>query len=255
MLDVLDLFSCIGSHALGLHAAGGFRTVGFVELDPYRRRVLRHHFPAVPIHDDVRTYHGTPGEADVIVGGPPCQQTSVAAAVHGTRTGASLWTEMGRIVGRVGPDWVVVEQPPGNAAWEAQVSGDLEELGYRVSRHVISAADLGAPHLRRRVYLLAHPDLSRLQIAGQARPWALDRLAGRAAHRNPWRAPVSRDLRIPDGVPGRLDRRARIEALGDSNPPIMMEAIGLMIAAADPDRAPDPTWPTRPGPAARALGT
>lgn len=202
-LAVLDLFSCLGGHALGLRAAGGFRTVQFVELDPFRRRVLRHHFPAVPIHDDVRTYVGAPGEADVIVGGPPCQQTSVAAAVHGRRTGASLWTHMGRIVGSVRPSWVVVEQPPGNAAWEAEVAADLEELGYGVSRVVLSAWDFGAPHLRRRVFALAHRDLSRLQVARQAGSRAVGRLAGGAADGNPWRAGVPRALRVADGVPGR----------------------------------------------------
>lgn len=232
-LRVLDLFSCVGGHALGLHAAGGFRTVRFVEINPFRRMVLAQHFPDVPIDEDVTQHQGEPGSADVIVGGPPCQKTGVASAIQGKRTGESLWVEMGRIVQRVEPGWVVVEQPPGNAQWEAEVTGDLEESGYHVARVQLAASDFGAPHIRRRVFLLAHRDLSRLQIAGEARSSAIERLTRGAAAGNPWSEGVPGGLRVADGVPGRLDRRARIEAIGDSNPPIMMTAIGLCIRAAE----------------------
>jgi DNA (cytosine-5)-methyltransferase 1 len=235
MNRVLDLFSCIGGHALGLHdSAGDFKTVQFVEVNEYRRKVIARWFPDTPIHDDIRTYSGTYGEADLIVGGPPCQKTSVAAAVHGKRTGESLWTEMGRIIGRVEPTWVVVEQPPGNAPWEAEVAGDLAELGYRTTGVVLSASDFGAPHIRRRVFLLAHRDLSRLQVAGEARSWAIESLSRGAYPGNPWNTHIAGTLRVASGLPPRMepDRRRRIEALGDSNPPIMMTAIGMMIAAA-----------------------
>jgi DNA (cytosine-5)-methyltransferase 1 len=231
-LEVLDLFSCIGGHALGLHAAGCFTTTRFVERNPFRRTILARRFPGVPIEDDVNTCVVRQGEADVVVGGPPCQGTSVAAAIHGKRTGVSLWTAMGGIIGRVEPGWVIVEQPPGNAPWEAEVTGDLEELGYHVSRVVLSAASLGGPHLRRRVFFIANRDLSRLEIAGAAIPPTAERLAGRAATGNPWGAGVPGGLRVADGVPGGMDRRERIEAIGDSNPPIMMAVIGTAIRVA-----------------------
>lgn len=229
----LDLFSCVGGHALGLHAAGGFQTVRFVEINPFRRAILARHFPDVPIDEDVTTYQGEPGSADLVVGGPPCQKTSVASAIQGKRTGESLWTEMRRIVGQVEPAWVVVEQPLGNTAWEAEVAGDLEELGYHVARLQLAASDFGAPHIRRRLFLLAHRDLSRLQVARAARSSAIERLQRGAVAGNPWSAGVPRGLRVADGVPGGLDRRERIEAVGDSNPPIMMTAIGLCIRAAE----------------------
>lgn len=230
----LDLFSCIGGHALGLHDVAGFETVQFVEINEYRRRVIARWFPGRPIHDDIRTYVGRRDEADLIVGGPPCQKTSVAAAVHGNRTGESLWVEMGRIIGRVEPSWVVVEQPPGNAPWETEVTRDLEELGYHAARIVLSASDFGAPHIRRRVFVLAHRDLSRLQVAGEARSWAIDSLSWGASPGNPWSPHIAGALRVASRLPPGMepDRRRRIEALGDSNPPIMMTAIGLMIRAA-----------------------
>ena len=231
-MRVLDLFSCVGGHALGLHAAG-FQTVQFVERDEWRRRVLAKHFPEVPIHDDVRTYHGRPGSAQLVVGGPPCQRTSVAAAVHGYRTGESLWSDMLRIAVETGAEWVVVEQPPGNAAWEAEVTGDLARAGYRTCRRELSAAGLGGPHIRRRVFILAHRDLSRLEVAGVAIAPEADRIARRAATGNHWAEGVPGALRVADRPPYRVDRRARIEAIGDSNPPAMMTAIGRAIMTAE----------------------
>src|SRR5262245_48695245 len=136
-MNVLDLFSNIGGHALGLQAAGGFRTVQFVEIEPRRRRLLAHLFPGIPIHDDVRTFDGCP--ADLVIGGPPCQRTSVAAAIHGKRTGESLWPEMLRVGLHAGAEWFVVEQPPGNAEWEAEVTEGLARSGYHTARSEFAA--------------------------------------------------------------------------------------------------------------------
>ena len=76
-LRVLDLFSGIGGFSLGLEATGGFRTVAFCEIDPYCRKVLRRHWPRVPIHEDIRDVKGEAGEPayadgiDVVCGGFP----------------------------------------------------------------------------------------------------------------------------------------------------------------------------------------
>lgn len=231
-LRVLDLFSCIGCHAAGLHAAGDFRTVQFVEKNPHRQARLSYQFPGIPIHDDVRTYSGRTGEADIIVGGPPCQNTSVAAAVHGGRTGASLWCEQQRITDRVQPEWVVVEQPPGNQYWEATVAHDLAGIGYHTARAEFAASDLGAPHPRRRVFILAHRDLSRLALAWRSIPSEIAEFARASANRNPWATPFVGPVGV-DARDGRgLERQERVEAIGDSNPPAMMEVIGRAILAA-----------------------
>lgn len=70
MLRVLDLFSCVGCHAVGMHRAG-HQTVQFVEFNPARSRVLAAQFPETPIHDDVRTFDGSSVRADIAFGGPP----------------------------------------------------------------------------------------------------------------------------------------------------------------------------------------
>src|SRR5438270_704888 len=143
----LDLFSCIGCQALGFERAG-IETIAFCENDPWRRERLNERFPGKYVHDDVRTLRGEWGSsADIVIGGPPCQRTSVAAAIHGKRDGESLWPDMLRVCDLLRPDWVVVEQPPGNAAWEAEVANDLRCSSYHVGRSEFGACDFGAPYL------------------------------------------------------------------------------------------------------------
>lgn len=226
-MRVLDLFSCVGCHALGMHRAG-HQTVALCEINPWRRARLAMNFPGVPTHDDVRSF--APPAADVCFGGPPCQNTSVAAAIHGYRSGASLWPDMLRAGIAANVSCFVVEQPPGHAAWEAEVVGDLSDAGFFTGRFEFGAHDVGAPYIRRRVYLAAFPSLSRLEIARAALPCAIDRAKRAAVARGDW---------DPDSIPafgmdawrseGVHERRERIEALGDCNPPAMAEAIGYML--------------------------
>jgi DNA (cytosine-5)-methyltransferase 1 len=231
----LDLFSCIGCHALGF-ARAGITTAAFCELDPFRRAIIASHFPGVPIHEDVRTFSGV--AADIVFGGPPCQRTSVAAAIHGRRDGASLWPHQLRIAQHIRAKWVVVEQPPGNAAWEAEVAGDLCRAGWHSARVEFAAGDLGAPYSRRRVYLLACSSLPRLEVAWASVPSAIDRVKRAADARGDWDAGELTALRVDARASGEMERsasrlrRARIEALGDSNPPGMAEVIGLAIKTA-----------------------
>lgn len=225
----LDLFSCIGCHAIGFERAG-IETVAFCEIRPERRAVIASHFPERPIHDDVRTFLGIP--ADIVVGGPPCQRTSVAAAIHGYRTSESLWPDMLRVGLDVGAEWIVVEQPPGNAAWETEVGDDLSRSGYHVARFEFGACDVGAPYLRRRVFLVACTSLPRLEIAWRALPSEIERVKGAADARGDWNPDQLSTLRVDAGNSGGLERRQRIEALGDSNPPHMAEVIGRAISFA-----------------------
>lgn len=233
-----DVFSCIGGHAFGLHAAGPFQTIRFVEADAWRRKVLGRHFPKVPIYDDIHTAP-TGITADIIVGGPPCQRTSALSAVHGYRTGATLWGEMLRHVQHGHYGWVVVEQPASaGRAWFAQVAADLEATGRHVRRLDLTAFGLGAPHTRPRMFAIAHRDVSRLEIAWQAGPREAERIARGAASGNVWFSGPPGGLRVADGVSGGLDRysdgrQRRIEAIGDSNPPAMMTAIGRAILMAE----------------------
>ncbi len=229
-LRVLDLFSCVGCHALGMHRAG-HETVMLCESNPWRRERLAQNFPGVPISDDVRTI--APPLADAVFGGPPCQATSVAAAIHGYRTGESLWSHMLAAGIAAGAEWFVVEQPPGNATWEAQVADDLSRAGRHVAVFEFGAHDVGAPYPRRRRYVVASSSLPRLALARSALPQAIERAKRTAASRGDWDPSAipafGMDAWRAEGV---HERRERIEALGDSNPPAMAEAIGYMLAEA-----------------------
>jgi site-specific DNA-cytosine methylase len=132
-----------------------------------------------------------------------------------------------------GCEWFVVEQPPGNSAWEAQVTDDLSRHSFHVARFGFSAYDVGAPYPRRRVYLIACTSLPRLAVAWKAGPSAIERAKGAAAARSDWDPAAiptfGMDTWRAEGV---HERRERIEALGDSNPPAMAEVVGHMLAAA-----------------------
>ena len=78
-LKILDTFEVIGGFSYAAHElVGGFETTQFVEIDPFCQKVLKKHFPKVPCHDDIKTFTAYPGQYDVITGGFPCQDISVA---------------------------------------------------------------------------------------------------------------------------------------------------------------------------------
>lgn len=222
------MFSCLGFHAIGLERAGEFETVAFCESHPRRRQELARLYPDIPIHDDIRTMPTI--AADIIFGGPPCQHTSLGAAISGNRTGLSLWPYMLCAGIDAGAEWIVVEQPPGNTRWETQVARHLSRAGYHVARFAFGACDVGAPYPRRRVYLIACTSLPRLEVAWRAGPQAIERAKGASLARGDWDSAAipafGMDTWRSENV---LERREAIEALGDSNPPAMAEVIGYML--------------------------
>ena len=197
-LRVLDLFSGIGGFSLGLERTGGFSTVAFCEIEPFPRRVLAKHWPEVPCYDDVRTLTGDvlrrDGIAvDVITGGFPCQDLSVAGKQRGMGEGtrSGLWSEIVRLVGELRPQYVIVENVAALLAgpserrggWFGRVLGDLAECGYDAEWENIPASALGAPHRRERVWLVAY--------AQQERPNAgeHDQIGERPARYEEWDRP------------------------------------------------------------------
>ena len=159
----LALFAGAGGGILGGHLLG-WRTVCAVEHDAYAAGVLvaRQNdgcLAPFPIWDDVCTFDGRPwrGRVDVISGGFPCQDISAAgrgAGITGERSG--LWREMARIVGEVRPRYVFVENSPMLVSRGLTVVlGDLASLGYDARWGVLGAHDVGAPHKRDRIWIVA----------------------------------------------------------------------------------------------------
>lgn len=177
-MNVLDLFSGIGGFSLGLERAG-MRTVGFCEIDPYCRAVLRKHWPSVPIFEDIRSLDATRlaelGHIDVICGGFPCQPFSIAGVRKGKQDNRNLWPEMFRIVSLARPAWVIAENVTGLITLALDdVLTDLEGAGYAARTLVIPAAGIGAPHRRDRLWIIATDTNSehlRNHQQRQARRW------------------------------------------------------------------------------------
>ena len=170
-----SLFAGIGGFDLGFERAG-IRTIWQVELDGYCRRVLERRFPAAVRFADIRECAG-PGfrrarlrdygacerrvlpPVDILSGGFPCQDISSAgkrAGIDGERSG--LWSEYARIIREVRPRYVVVENVAAllHRGME-RVLGDLAACGYDAEWQSIRASDVGAPHRRERVWIVAYP--------------------------------------------------------------------------------------------------
>jgi len=163
-MNVLDIFSGIGGFSLGLERAG-MRTVAFCEIEPFCQAVLRKDWPGVPIYSDIRelsAQHLTADRiaVDAICGGFPCQDISEVGrgeGIEGSRS--SLWREYARIISEVRPRYIIVENVSALLGRGlSTVLGDLAALGYDAEWQSISAADVGAPHIRERIWIVAYPD-------------------------------------------------------------------------------------------------
>lgn len=252
-----SLFSGVGGFDLGLERAG-MRCVWQCEIDPFCERVLAKHWPDVlRVRDIRRVTSASVPAVDVLCGGFPCQDISLAgkgAGITGARSG--LWSEYARLIGELRPRYVLVENV---AAFLARgmgvVLGDLSALGYDAEWGVIRASDVGAPHLRARLWIVAYPDLNELRqqpgrLRGQGRPGAafagVDGASRALAHSQG--EPVGTGLRadhwsaescvgrVADGVPDRVDR---LSSLGNALVPQIAQWIGERIVSYEADHGED----------------
>src|ERR1035437_608570 len=159
-----SLFSGVGGIDLGFGWAG-IKTAWFVEKDPFARQVLGRRFPGVPKFTDVRKCGETrPNRlepVDIISGGFPCQDESISGRRRGLGTPenptkrSGLWFQSLRIVRELRPRWVLIENVS-----RLLYSGDIdivltgmEEIGYTCWWFLLAAENLGAPHVRKRVWI------------------------------------------------------------------------------------------------------
>ena len=159
-LKILDTFAGIGGFSYAAHElVGGFQTTQFVEIDPFCQKVLKKHFPKVPCHDDIKTFTAYPGQYDVITGGFPCQDISVAGRREGItdQSRSGLFYELIRVIRLVRPKFVVMENVAAilNNGLDI-VLGELSEAGYDAEWSIISASSLGAAHRRSRWWCVAY---------------------------------------------------------------------------------------------------
>lgn len=159
MPTFISLFAGIGGIDLGLERAGWECRLQ-VEWDPFCQHVLAHHWPDVPrLGDITRVDWSTVESVDLIAGGFPCQPFSLAGQRRGKSDERWLWPEFARAIRALRPRYVLVENVPGLLAGHGgmgAVLGDLAELGYDAEWDCVPAAAVGAPHLRYRVWIVAH---------------------------------------------------------------------------------------------------
>lgn len=154
----ISLFSG-GIDGLGIAASvAGFRVTHHVEWDSWCCKVLRKNFPhSVVIEDDIHNVR-TITVADVLLGSPPCQGWSAAGNGLGESDPRNLWPDMLRLVQQSRPRCVLVENVRGGISkgYIDLVCGGLEAAGYEAQALVYPAAVVGAPHIRERVFIVAH---------------------------------------------------------------------------------------------------
>jgi DNA (cytosine-5)-methyltransferase 1 len=237
----LSLFAGVGGMDLGLERAG-MRCVAQVELDDYCRSILARRWPRVPKFKDVRTFTRPQlrGRVDLVAGGFPCQDISSAgkkAGIGGARSG--LWKEMLRIVRSFRPSYVLVENV---AALRSRgldvVLGDLAASGFNAEWDCLPAAAFGAPHLRDRLFIVAHA--KRLGRDGasvlpdgdeaEPRPRAPTQNGGVVEGLGRRYRAYPRDLRMDDGAAAAVDR---IRGCGNAVYPPTAEWLGRQILAFD----------------------
>ena len=157
-MNVLGLCAGIGGVELGLSVVEDVEPVAFVEGNAFCQSVLRRRWPGVRIIDDVASVDGAEFRGvDIITAGFPCQPWSAAGKQGKTQDSRWLWPIIADIVRDAMPRYVFLENVPGLLGGGIQeVCKDLAAMGFDAEWGVFSCRALGAPHLRRRLFLLAY---------------------------------------------------------------------------------------------------
>lgn len=259
-MKVGSLFAGIGGFDLGLERAG-FEIAWQVEIDHYCQRVLAKHWPHVTRYGDIKTVDwGTVEPVDLLCGGFPCQDISLAgkgAGLAGDRSG--LWFEYAKAIAALRPRYVLIENVSAlRTRGLDQVLGSLAALGYDAEWHCIPACAVGAPHRRDRVWIIAHSQSDRTQggvfhqrgtIIGDdgdvqfvadsnterwlGRPGLVGKARGGEFTCGGWWESEPPVGRVAHGIPNRVDR---LRGLGNAIVPQIAEWLGRQIMKANPTK-------------------
>ena len=160
MMAHVDLCSGIGGFALGFEWAGLSKPVLFCDIEPWSRKILKKHWPDVPIAEDVKELADDPDglipECSIITAGYPCQPFSLAGERRGSEDDRHIWPYIFSIVQAKRPAWCVFENVYGHVSMGLdEVLSDLEREAYAVRPFVVPACATDAPHRRDRVWIVA----------------------------------------------------------------------------------------------------
>jgi DNA (cytosine-5)-methyltransferase 1 len=252
----LDLFSGIGDFALGAEWAGmNFDKHYFSEVDDFAVGVYRRHFPCATALGDCRAinYASLPAGDWFVSGGFPCQPHSLAGSRRGGEDERDLWIECERMLGELRPRFALFENVPAilssnRGQFFNRILSGISACGYDAEWRIISAGDIGAPHLRERLWFIAYPKSERLQSANAFPSDIKKRSTKKTASWEQIRSIFARDYQIhnwenyegllcrdDDGIPTRLDKQ-RIKALGNAVVPQITESLWRLVAEAQGEK-------------------
>lgn len=261
-----DIFAGIGGFSLAADWAFGQDNVRhiFCEIDPFCRAILAIHWSGTEIHGDIRDLieeirrnpdgwrkHKNDG-VSILTAGFPCQPFSVGGKRLGRADSRYLWNELFEVIELLRPQWLILENVPGiltiegGMVWE-EICTALEGTGYATQTLVIPALAVGAPHLRKRVWLIAHAESEGLERENATRSGVTSRWAGecdRSVWQRDWREVALERCNggVDDGLPGRMDgitisptqhRKERMKALGNAIVPQVAYHLFLAIRYAE----------------------
>jgi len=232
-MKVGGLFSGIGGFELGLTWAG-MEIAWMVEINEFCQKVLKKHWPTVPIYGDIKSVTKEElGSVDLICGGFPCQPFSQAGKQRGKDDDRYLWPEMLRVIRELKPRWIIGENVAGFINMELENAfADLEGEGYKVEAFVLPAYSVGAPHQRDRIWIVAYPYQNN-SLWGE---WGLQAVTpfkgcgnnnGHGIKVPYWETQHQPSIhRVANGIPAGLDR---LGILGNAVVPQIPEIIGRYI--------------------------
>lgn len=176
--QVLSLCSGVGQLDHGFRLAfPDVRTVGYVEIEAFPISVLvarmeEGYLDEAPIWTNLKTFDGRAwrGKVDCIIGGYPCQPFSLAGARKGTDDPRHLWPHIFHIITEINPRWCFFENVEGHLTLGYdEVKGCLEAIGYQVTEGIFSAEEVGAPHRRKRLFIMGHTQSTGLERGNRTR--------------------------------------------------------------------------------------
>lgn len=244
MINFLDLFSGIGGFALGAYRAGlRFNNHYFSEVDSYAIRVYQQRFPdSIGLGDITKVKGETLTQGDwIISGGFPCQDISVAgkgAGLAGSRSG--LWFEYARIIGELRPRYSIMENV-GALSFRGldAVLGSLAEIGYDAEWQDIRASDVGAPHRRERLWIVAYPsidarDARRSESAGLVGETGITSRSDDVAY--PYSEQPATESEWPKRTQGTISKRCRADMVNPNRQRCEEQPDGLAARPWNADR-------------------
>ncbi|MGE8709023.1 DNA cytosine methyltransferase [Leptospira interrogans] len=250
-MNELALFAGAGGGVLGGKLLG-WRTVCAVEIDPHciAQLIQRQNdkvLPVFPIWDDICTFDGTVwrGIIDVVSGGFPCQDISIAGkriGIEGERSG--LWKEMFRVICEVRPRYAFVENSPLlTQRGINRVLGDLASMGYDAEWGVLGANHAGAPHIRKRIWILAYTSSDQWERESKSREFKISpfidrdgseehvaeqKVRRRISDGGEWWATEPNVGRVAHGVAFRVDR---LRAIGNGQVPMVAKVAWNILSS------------------------